>query len=229
MEATKAKRAIVFGSTGASGRALVAELAHNGWDVTAVARREIEDIQATFPALTESFDKVSAAVVDYEALESHADKFAGHDAAFCVLGTTHGEAGSRDAFDRVDRVYVSEAARLSKAADIPVFVLMTAQGTRDYIPRWLSSYTWSKAQAEKAVLGLQFPHTFIIRPGMLDREDKARPIEKFISRIVSGISMQTLAVAMRKKATEFLDGKDTEPTVILEGNGAIEEYARRSD
>ena len=64
---------------------------------------------------------------------------------------------------------------------------------------------------------------------MLDREEKARPSEKFLSHFVSGITMHTLAVAMRKKATEFLEGKGTEPVVILEGNGAIEEYARRSD
>lgn len=105
-------RAVVLGSTGAIGRELVAELVASPLcgSVVAVTRRSVQeqDYPTAFASLVAGATtnaKLSVAVVDYEAMANdgaHADVFAGANFVACCLGTTKGDAGSSDAFQRVD-------------------------------------------------------------------------------------------------------------------------------
>ncbi|KAL4124427.1 hypothetical protein PRIC2_008025 [Phytophthora ramorum] len=102
--------ALVQGATGAVGRDLVAELVQSPScaKVVALTRREIPVTSwgAAFP----SMDKVPADV----------------NAAFSCLGTTRKDAGSAEAFRKVDLEYVAKFAELAKDAGVPYFGLLTA-------------------------------------------------------------------------------------------------------
>ena len=94
------KSALVLGATGVVGRELVRELCESpGYDEVEVwARREIGFCHP----------KLHARIIDFEGISDIAPhKF---DEIFCALGTTMKQAGSREAFLRVDVDYVYAAA-----------------------------------------------------------------------------------------------------------------------
>lgn len=73
--------------------------------------------------------KLVQRVVDMDHLASQAaDAFQGASTVFCALGTTRPVAGSAEAFQKVDLEYVKEAAQAAKAAGVPHFSLISAQG-----------------------------------------------------------------------------------------------------
>lgn len=166
--------AAVFGSTGATGRELVRELAHSKdiGRVNAITRRKIEanseEWHAAFPGFHKGGDgdehrrKVVVKVVDYEDLDGTlGDALKDVSVALCCLGTTHKDAGGREGFTKVDFEYVQAAAIACKAAQVGHFALLTSSGTSlgGKIPRWMSNYLWTKAKAEKAVDDLGFTST----------------------------------------------------------------------
>ncbi|WP_298790305.1 NAD-dependent epimerase/dehydratase family protein [uncultured Campylobacter sp.] len=99
------KSALVLGATGVVGRELVRELCEGpGYDeVEAWVRREIGFCHP----------KLRARIIDFEGISDIVPhKF---DEFFCALGTTMKQAGSREAFLRVDVDYVYAAAKWGKA------------------------------------------------------------------------------------------------------------------
>ena len=54
----------------------------------------------------------------------------------------------------------------------------------------------STLQAEEAVKSQHFASTFIFRPGLLDRGDKARGVEKWASKVLNSTSVKDIATAM---------------------------------
>ena len=59
-------------------------------------------------------------------------------------------------------------------------------------------------QAEEAVKKQGFATTSIFRPGLLERGDKARGMEKMISAIMSGVKVSDVAKAMLLDAKRAL-------------------------
>lgn len=66
-------------------------------------------------------------VIDYDKLDG--DVFKEHDVCFCCLGTTRRDAGSDEAFRKVDLTYVLDSATKAKAAGVTQFSIVTAQGS----------------------------------------------------------------------------------------------------
>jgi oxidoreductase len=62
-------------------------------------------------------------------MEDKKASFADHDASFMCLGTTRKDAGSAEAFRKIDLHWATKFANLSKEAGIPHFQLLTAQGS----------------------------------------------------------------------------------------------------
>jgi uncharacterized protein YbjT (DUF2867 family) len=109
---------------------------------------------------------------------SRHEVWAGHTVVVCALGTTRAIAGSAESFVKVDRDYVIAAAEAARAAGIPRFLLLTAQGSGGvptFLPRSVVSaihpllYTQTKYEAETAVKSQGFSTVSIFRPGLLDR------------------------------------------------------------
>lgn len=124
--------------------------------------------------------KLDAPVVDFDALPDDAPWWA-VDAVACALGTTIRDAGSRDAFRRVDVDYVVDAARRARRAGARSFALNTAAGANRSS---FGFYLRCKAEAEDAVADLDYPSYTIVRPSMIGGERaRRRALEHAVVRI----------------------------------------------
>ena len=170
--------------------------------------------------------KVAVHVVDYENLQGTiGSACSDSDIGFCCLGTTHGDAGSAAGFRRVDLDYVAAAGKVSKDAGINHFALVTAAGVYRWVPRLMSNYIWTKARAEEAILGLNFPRgTSIWHPGFLERGEFTRSGEKWAKRVgARGLPVAVLACAMRAYAEQITTGKrETSAEDVIENKGIYE-------
>jgi uncharacterized protein YbjT (DUF2867 family) len=98
------------------------------------------------------------------------------DAVICALGTTMRQAGSREAFRRVDLDYVAALAARGLAWGARHFLLVSAVGAN---PRSRIFYNRTKGEAEAAVLALPWPSVTIVRPSLLlGPRSERRPLEE---------------------------------------------------
>jgi hypothetical protein len=93
----------------------------------------------------------------------------------------------QEAFRLVDFTYVRNAAQASHAAGIPYFAHVTASNSSS--SSWFL-YPKTKGEAEDAIKAIGFDHATILRPGLLDRGEDARSIEKFAGWFVSGTKVR---------------------------------------
>ena len=121
--------------------------------VTSLGRREL--------SLTNK--KLVQRVVDFDRLAEVAD-FPRVQAVFCCLGTTMRNAGSQEAFRKVDLTYVLELARVAVRHRASQFLLVTALGAN---PQSRVFYNRVKGEVEEAVKRLQFDGIHIFRPSLL--------------------------------------------------------------
>ncbi len=164
---TASRTALVAGASGLVGsrvlRLLLEDPAYAR--VTVLARRE----------LPLSHKKLEQRVVSFDRLAQIADFPRVHD-VFCCLGTTMKQAGSPDAFRKVDFTYVVELARVAVRHRASQFLVVTAVGA-DARSRIL--YSRVKGEAEEAVRRLQFEGMQIFRPSLLvGARAQSRPAER---------------------------------------------------
>lgn len=133
-------------------------------------------------------------VVDFDRLADSAALLAADD-VFCCLGTTIRQAGSREAFRRVDIEYPASLARLAAEQGARQFLLVSAMGA-DADSRIF--YNRVKGEAEAAVQR-SFPHSVtIVRPSLLlgDR-DELRPGEA-IGKVAMQLAVPLMLGPLRK-------------------------------
>lgn len=174
----KPRSALLLGATGlVGGHALEALLADPAWDRVVVLGRR---------ALPLSHAKLEQRVADFARLDEHADAFAVDD-AFCCLGTTIKQAGSQEAFRRVDHDFVVAAARLASERGARRFLLVTAMGASAGSRVF---YNRVKGEVEQAVAALPFAGVVLARPSLLigDRAE-SRPIETLGRRLMPVLSL----------------------------------------
>ena len=144
----------MLGTIGVVGRELVRELCESpGYnEVEAWARREIGFCHP----------KLRARIIDFEGISDIVPhKF---DEFFCALGTTMKQAGSREAFLRVDVDYVYAAAKWGKAAGVQRFVLASSSSAKESS---LSFYLRAKEQVERCASELGFENLQIAHPPLI--------------------------------------------------------------
>jgi len=102
------------------------------------------------------------------------------DVAFCCLGTTHKQAGSREAFAAVDRDLVLHFAECAKQAGALRFGLISSVGAS---PRARSHYMRVKGEVEARLGEMGFDALHIVQPSLLlgQRKD-ARVAEDLAQR-----------------------------------------------
>jgi uncharacterized protein YbjT (DUF2867 family) len=148
------RTALVAGATGLVGSHLLQILLEQPtWaQVVTVGRR----------AAPQRHPKLEQRIVDLGALDAidppHADD------VFCCLGTTIKQAGSQDAFRRVDHDYVVALARAGLRVGATQFLLISAIGAD---PESRVFYSRVKGEAEAAVRALPYRAVQIFRPGLL--------------------------------------------------------------
>jgi uncharacterized protein YbjT (DUF2867 family) len=119
-------------------------------------------------------------VVDFDDLDAYVGLFADAD-VFCCLGTTTSQAGSKEAFRKVDYGYVVKLAQLAEKGGARQFLLVSGIGTSSKSPFY---YSQVKAEAEQAVSATKLPAVHIFRPSLLlaTRGD-SRPAEEAVKML----------------------------------------------
>lgn len=149
------RSALIAGATGLVGghlvRRLLADATYNR--VTVLSRR-------TLPLADQKFD---LKIVDFDRLASLAP-FPRVDDVFICLGTTIKQAGSREAFYKVDFTYVHEIARLAALQGAKQLLLVSSLGAK---ARSSIFYSSVKGKIEEAVRALPYHSIHIFRPSLL--------------------------------------------------------------
>ena len=86
------------------------------------------------------------------------------DMAFCCLGTTRKDAGSDEAFRRVDHDYVLAFAALARRHGCRRLLVVSSLGAN---PRAPALYPRTKGEMEQALLAQEWQRLVILRPAML--------------------------------------------------------------
>jgi uncharacterized protein YbjT (DUF2867 family) len=149
------RTALLAGATGLVGsHVLELLLADETWSrVVTVGRR-------TTPLRHE---KLEQRVLDLGAIAAHGD-LPHTDDVFCCLGTTIKQAGSQDAFRRVDHDFVVGLARAGLRLGATQFLLISAIGAD---PESRVFYSRVKGETEAAVRKLPYRAVQLFRPGLL--------------------------------------------------------------
>jgi oxidoreductase len=225
--------AVVIGGTGATGQSLVYFLLKSPeWSkVTTFGRRDLD--LAKLPSnvgskkeevLTEEqIKKLTQHNIDMSKIVDEQKLFEGHDVTFCVLGTTRDTARTAENFRKVDFDMVRDAGIASKNAGIPHFSLMTSQGANANV--WANEwkighglyYLKIKGLIEKEIIDMKFPRTSIFRPGMLERPNSERWVDK-ISIFTKTHVAKVALVMMLDAESEPADASAVETPVFYENN-----------
>jgi uncharacterized protein YbjT (DUF2867 family) len=106
---------------------------------------------------------------EFDRLADHPEWFQ-VDKVFCALGTTIRQAGSQEAFRRVDYAYPLAIAKAARSRGARHFLLVSALGAD---ARSSVFYNRVKGELEQAVQALGYPSLTIARPSMLvgDRKE----------------------------------------------------------
>lgn len=149
------RRAVVLGATGLVGGLLLQRLLQrDDWQQVVVLGRRAPDI---------SHAKLHFVEADLARMADYAAQFAVDD-VFCCLGTTLRQAGSKEAFARVDLDFCVAAAQQAKAAGAKRFLMISAVNANR---SGLSFYARTKGLAEQKVIEQKIPATFFIQPSLL--------------------------------------------------------------
>jgi uncharacterized protein YbjT (DUF2867 family) len=167
------KTAVVVGASGLVGKACVYALLESVEysRITILVRKQL--------ALTHH--KLHQVLVDFNNLEIHR-KFLATDAFFCCLGTTIKEAGSQEAFKRVDVEYPVALARLAKAQGCNQFLLVSALGANAQSPIF---YNRCKGEVEEAIQKIGFKSYLVFRPSLLLGARKQFRLGEFIAQKIA--------------------------------------------
>lgn len=149
------KTAIVAGTTGLIGAQVLELLLHNNdYDrVVALSRKP----------LTTSHPKLTNLVVNFDELQGHSDRLK-EDDVFCCLGTTMKQAGSKEAFRKVDFHYPVSLARITKDHGAKQFLLVTALGANAHSSVF---YNRVKGEVQAEISKMAFSAFHIFQPSML--------------------------------------------------------------
>lgn len=155
MAAPSGKTAILIGSTGLVGSVCLARLLESPvYDrVIAVSRRPVPLQHPKLTRVETSFDNLG------DALEGQVA-----DDAFCCLGTTIRQAGTKAEFHKVDYGYALAFADAARRQGATHFLLVSALGANAHSPIF---YNRVKGLLEKEIEALGYPRLSIFRPSLL--------------------------------------------------------------
>jgi uncharacterized protein YbjT (DUF2867 family) len=138
------------------------------------------------------------------------------DDVFCCLGTTMKQAGSKEAFRKVDYKYPLDVAQRALVNRAKQFLLVSSMGAN---PDSSIFYSRVKGELERDLTALNYPAFLIFRPSLLlgERKDPrlgeriGSGLMKLLNPLIpakyKGIQGESVADVMYQKAQENLTGK----------------------
>lgn len=114
------------------------------------------------------------------------------DDIYCCLGTTISQAGSKDAFRKVDYQYPLDVARLGLANGASQFALVSSMGADATSAIF---YNRVKGEIERDLMALNYPTLLIFRPSLLLGERA----KKRVGELISGVFMRVFAPVIPAK------------------------------
>ena len=113
-------------------------------------------------------------IVQFDTMEAQLKGVTCH-VGVCCLGTTIRQAGSQEAFRKVDIDYVLAFARTAKAAQAQRFVVVSSAGADAQSKNF---YLRTKGEMEDALAGVGFVSLDILQPGpLMGLRSQMRPLE----------------------------------------------------
>lgn len=168
-------RLLLAGATGLVGEAALRR---------ALASPRVQQVVAPTRRPLAAHPKLLNPVLDFDALPADAEWWR-VDAVACALGTTIRDAGSREAFRRVDHDYPLAIARHAHAHGAAAFALVSAMGA-DAGSRVF--YSRTKGEVEDALAGIGFASLTLLRPGLLGGERRQhRRGERIALRVLGAL------------------------------------------
>ena len=189
--------ALVIGATGATGTDLVKLLmADNSYsEVRILVRRS-----GVFPA----DNKLKEYAIDFEKMKEYTDAFEGADVAYCCLGTTLKDAGSKEKQKVIDVDYPVAFAEMAEKNGVQQFVLVSANGANAKSPFF---YMRLKGMLEDAVKQMNFRRIIIVQPNSLIRKNTNRASETFGVKAMQAVNKIGLLKSFAPISTEKLARK----------------------
>lgn len=207
------KVAIVLGSTGVVGSALIKQLLNDDsyGSVISFSRRKL-DIENT---------KLTQHIVNFDTPLEWQEKVRGDD-VFCCIGTTLKQAKSKSRQQEIDLELPLAFAKTAKQHVIKQFILVSSAGANKTSK---SFYLRLKGQLEESIMALRFSRFVIVRPSVLiGQRNEFRLGEKLSIAILSTfqwlpfikrfrpITGEQVAISMRKLA----NANDNKTLVVKE-------------
>ncbi|MFQ2010876.1 NAD(P)H-binding protein [Aeromonas veronii] len=156
-------RILIAGASGLIGRELIKQLPAEH-ELTLLCRKPGKEAHHWLPV---DFDDLASVTLPRPV-----------DIAFCALGTTRKDAGSAEAFRRVDLDYVIAFAELARRHGCQRLIVVSSMGASARSP---ALYPRTKGEMEQALLAQSWPRLAIVRPAMLlgDRQPPRRSEQIF--------------------------------------------------
>ena len=171
------RTAIVAGATGLIGRELIQKLILSDQYrlIYLISRRESGLIHPKIKEVLTGFDLISQLNI--------AETI---DDAFCTLGTTMKQAGSREQFKKVDYQYVLAFADFTKRLGVSKFLVISSMGAD---PKSGVFYNMVKGMTEEALKEMGFKNLVILRPSLLlGKRSESRFSEKIFGFIMKALN-----------------------------------------
>ena len=149
------KVALLAGSTGLIGSQLLSLLLQDGkyQKIKVLSRKPLE----------EQHPSVENIVLDFDRLEDRSSELVCDD-IFCCLGTTMKQAGSKEAFRKVDYHYPAQLATITKQLGATQYLLVSALGADKKSSVF---YNRVKGEVEEVIEATGFRSFHIFRPSLL--------------------------------------------------------------
>ncbi|RFS13871.1 oxidoreductase [Emticicia sp. C21] len=199
------KTALIVGATGLIGKHLTQKiLNHPSYSKIKVLARKPLDFQ---------HPKLEQIIINFDNFDK---SLVVADDVFCCLGATMKQAGSKEAFYKVDFTYPLEIAKAAIQNGARQYLIVSAlsanEGSMFY-------YSRVKGEIEKALTDLHFPGLLIFRPSLLLGERKESRAGEGLAAVImktfnflipkknKAIKGETVAIAMLDSAQKGIKGK----------------------
>jgi uncharacterized protein YbjT (DUF2867 family) len=176
------RTALIVGATGLVGSACLRTLLSldNYSEINVLVRKEFN-----LDLSEKEAKKLKIHLVDFDALEAAAIVFSVDD-VFCCLGTTLKQAGSVQAFKKVDYDYCLKTAELAAQKNVQHFLIVTAINAKESS---LAYYSRTKGELQNQLKKLSFNQLSIFQPSLLLGERKEfRLSESLFGKLAGGFN-----------------------------------------